>query len=164
MIIIKAVNEADRTQISRLLTENWGSCLIVSRGIVHDASALPGFIAEADGKLAGLITYNIENSECEIVSLDSFLENKGIGISLIDAVVGIARLKNCSRVWLITTNDNTHAIRFYQKRGFRLSNIYLNAIAKSREIKPQIPLLGLDDIPIEHEIEFEKRLDRVLNC
>jgi ribosomal protein S18 acetylase RimI-like enzyme len=64
-------------------------------------------------------------------------------------------MNRCSRVWLVTTNDNTYAIRFYQKQGFNICNIYLNTINKSRELKPEIPLKGFDDIPILHEIEFE---------
>jgi RimJ/RimL family protein N-acetyltransferase len=70
----------------------------------------------------------------------------------------VARLHGCKRVWLITTNDNTHAIRYYQKRGFDLVAIHRNAIDASRKIKPQIPLTGFDGIPILHEIEFEMML------
>jgi ribosomal protein S18 acetylase RimI-like enzyme len=74
---------------------------------------------------------------------------------LIDEVIKKAREKSRGRVWLITINDNTHAIRFYQKRGFSLVGLHINAIQKSREIKPQIPLYGIDNIPILHGIEFE---------
>ncbi|GAE90166.1 acetyltransferase [Acetivibrio straminisolvens JCM 21531] len=59
---------------------------------------------------------------------------------------------------MITTNDNTRAIRYYQKRGFNLCNIYLNSVNEARKIKPQIPLHGYDNIPILHEIEFEMLL------
>jgi ribosomal protein S18 acetylase RimI-like enzyme len=85
-------------------------------------------------------------------------ENCGIGSRLIEEVIKVARKNNCCRVWLITTNDNTRAIRFYQRRGFTMASIHINAIKESRKIKPQIPLLGFDDIPILHEIEFELRL------
>ena len=59
---------------------------------------------------------------------------------------------------MIATNDNIRALRFYQKRGFDLVSIYRFAVNESRKLKPQIPLLGVDDIPILHEIEFEKLL------
>ncbi len=36
--------------------------------------------------------------------------------------------------------------------------LHLNAIEEYRRIKPQIPLIGFDNIPILHEIEFEKAL------
>lgn len=111
-----------------------------------------------DGEVKGIITYNIENNECEIVSLDSLYENVGIGSELINQVVNEANINGCKRVWLITTNDNTHAIRYYQKRGFNMVAIHRNAINESRKIKPQIPITGFDGIPILHEIEFEKML------
>ena len=59
------------------------------------------------------------------------------------------------RIILTTTNDNLSALRFYQKRGFDIFKINLNAVEQSRKIKPEIPLIGMDGIPIKHEIELE---------
>ena len=64
----------------------------------------------------------------------------------------------CRRLWLITTNDNLPALRFYQRRGFVLAALHRDAIAASRRLKPQIPLLGLDNIPIRDELELEMAL------
>lgn len=158
MFVIREINENDKEIVTHLIVENWGSSIIVSKGKVYDVFSLPGFIAESDGKIIGLITYNVHGYECEITTLDSYTENKGIGSRLIEEVIKIARENNCYRIWLVTTNDNTKAIRFYQKRGFTITAIYINAIRKSREIKPQIPLFGFDNIPILHEIVFEQRL------
>ncbi|HWR22695.1 MAG TPA: GNAT family N-acetyltransferase [Feifaniaceae bacterium] len=82
----------------------------------------------------------------------------GVGTALLSAAADYAKTQGCSRLWLITTNDNTRAIRFYQRRGFVMTALHLNAIEDARRMKPQIPLTGLDDIPILHEIEFEKPL------
>ena len=67
----------------------------------------------------------------------------------------IAQAQEFRRVWLITTNDNTPAVRFYQKKGFSLVAVYRNAIEASRKLKPEIPLKGIDGIPIRDEIELE---------
>jgi ribosomal protein S18 acetylase RimI-like enzyme len=158
MFVIREITANDKEVVTQLIAENWGSSIIVSRSKAHDVSTLPGFIAESNKKIAGLITYDIDGDECEITTLDSFIVNRGIGSRLIEEVIKIARENNCCRVWLITTNDNTKAIRFYQKRSFTITAIHIDAIKKSREIKPKIPLFGYDDIPILHEIEFEKRL------
>jgi len=155
---ITDIDAGTRGFIVNYIRNNWGSSLIVTRGKVHNAEVLPGFAAMADDAVKGIITYHIEGNDCEIVSLDSLQENNGIGKALIDQVVHVARLHGCKRVWLITTNDNTHAIRYYQKRGFDLVAIHRNAIDASRIIKPQIPLTGFDGIPILHEIEFEMML------
>ena len=91
----------------------------------------------------------------EIVSLDSFEENLGIGTLLINKAIEFFRQSSFKRLWLITTNDNLNALKFYQKRNFKISNFHLNAIRNSRNIKPSIPKLGYENIPIEHEIELE---------
>ena len=89
----------------------------------------------------------------------SFVEKIGIGATLINKVKGITKSQGCKRIWLITTNDNTHAIRFYQKRGLVLAALYKNAIEESRKLKPEIPFEGFDGIPIRDEIELELVLE-----
>ena len=91
----------------------------------------------------------------EICSLNSFIENKGIGTNLINKVKEYAKQKNCTKLKLITTNDNIRGLEFYQRRGFVFSNIYKNAIENSRKIKPQIPIFADNGLPIRDEIEFE---------
>ena len=152
---IRALNEHDAEWAGRFLIERWGSAYVVSRGTLHDTCALPGFVAEQAGQPVGLVTYHIAGGECEIVTIDSVTPGLGVGSALIDAVQHAARQSGCRRVWLITTNDNTPAIRFYQKRGFALAALHRGAIDAARKLKPEIPPIGLDGIPIRDEIEFE---------
>jgi hypothetical protein len=49
-------------------------------------------------------------------------------------------------------------LRFYQKQGFRLVAVHRNAVEKSRELKPGIPSIGMDGIPIRDEVELEMDL------
>ncbi len=155
MCEITPINEKARNKIVNFIEENWGSTIIVTKGKIHSADKLKGYVFIVNDKIKGLISYCIENNECEIVSLDSLIEHQGIGTNLIDKVIEIAKEHNCKRIWLVTTNDNTKAIRYYQKKGFNIKNIYINSVQESRKIKPEIPLYGFDDIPILHEIEFE---------
>ena len=157
MFDIQPINEQTRGAVVRLVIDSWGSVMIWSKGKLHSARELPGFTAMQGSELKGLITYCIENGECEIVSLDSQVENQGLGTQLIEKVIDEAKKQHCRRVWLITTNANTRAIRFYQRRGFNLAAVRLNAMDEARKIKPQIPLME-DGIPIAHEFEFEKLL------
>jgi GNAT superfamily N-acetyltransferase len=106
----------------------------------------------------GLITYRFGADDCEIVTFNSLIEGQGIGTALIDAVKAVAVEENCTRMWLITTNDNMQALRYYQKRGFRLVAVYPSALDESRKIKPEIPLFGKDGIPLRDEIELEMSL------
>ena len=152
---IKPLNESDKAWVTSLLKEWWAGPKVVTRGKIHQADALPGFIAKLDGRPAGLITYDIVGDRCEIVTMHSQVESRGIGSALINAVKDIAIKAGCQCLWLITTNDNTHALRFYQKRGFSLVAVHRNAIEESRRLKPEIPLIGNDGIPIKDEIELE---------
>jgi len=138
-----------------LLQEWWAGPKIMTRGKVHYADKLPGFVAVQEERPAGLVTYRIDGTGCEIVTMNSLAEGKGIGSALIEAVKNAATKAGCKRLWLITTNDNTKALRFYQKRGFKMAAVYPNAIEKSRHLKPEIPLTGNDGIPIRDEIELE---------
>jgi len=155
---IQEITSEDRTWIAQMLTEHWGSAQVISRGQMHDASKLPGFIVLYKNSPIGLVTYRLAGDECELVTLDSWEENIGAGTILIEAVKQAALKAGCSRLWLITTNDNLHALGFYQKRGFHLVAVRPNALAESRKIKPSIPEIGMHGIPLRDEIELEIQL------
>lgn len=158
MFTIRPAEKEDRNWVAQFLDNQWGSTRIVSRGQVYLAHLLPGFIAMKDNEPVGLITYRFEEGECEIMTIDSTIEGKGIGTALIEAVKQAVTLEGCKRIWLITTNDNMKGLRFYQKRGFSLVAVYPNALEQSRKLKPEIPLFGMDGIPLRDEIELEMRL------
>ena len=149
------ITENNRNEVNQILINEWEATDIIIRGKIIDGTKLDGFLAIKDNKIIGLITYIMEENECEICSLNSFIENKGIGTNLINTVIQYAKTNKCLRVKLITTNDNIRGLEFYQRRGFLLSNIYKNAIENSRKIKPQIPLFADNGLPISDEIEFE---------
>ncbi|MDM5227370.1 GNAT family N-acetyltransferase [Cytobacillus sp. NJ13] len=155
-----AVEDLPKNKIIGFFKLHWGSPEMVTSSGIYDCSALDGFALVDEGeKIIGLITYLIKGNECEIISLDSLEEGKGIGTSLVQKVENLAIKKNCKIVKLITTNDNLLALKFYQKRGFILSKIILNAVEKARTVKPEIPLIGYDGIPIRDEIELIKVLN-----
>jgi len=154
-LTIRPADKADRNWVAEFLDEHWGSTRIVTRGQVYLAHLLPGFIAEQDGERVGLITYRFDDDSCEIMTINSLVEGQGIGTGLIETVRNAVAEEGCKRIWLITTNDNLPALRFYQKRGFHLVAVYPNALDQSRKIKPEIPLFGIEGIPLRDEIELE---------
>ncbi|MEK9199685.1 GNAT family N-acetyltransferase [Ureibacillus sp. 179-F W5.1 NHS] len=156
---VVAINELSKEKVIEFFKEHWGSPqMVISTGI-YDCSTLDGFAVLKEDKIIGLITYDIQNGECEIISLDSVEEGKGIGSALVQEVERLALNKNCNVLKLVTTNDNLLALKFYQKRGFILSQIFNNAVEKARKLKPEIPLIGNDGIPIRDEIELKKFLN-----
>jgi ribosomal protein S18 acetylase RimI-like enzyme len=155
---VRPTIEADKDWITSFLEKHWGSTRAVTRNRLFFANENPGYVAIKDDKPIGLITYELLGDECEITTLNSLTEQKGIGTALINAVKDTALQAGCSRLLVITTNDNTHAIRFYQRYGFTIATIYPNSMEEARKIKPEIPLTGNDGIPLRDEIEFEIHL------
>jgi hypothetical protein len=129
---VRAFAEDDRPWAIDRMRERWGSEVVVVRGKARDASLLEGFVAEIDGEPTGLATFETRGAECELVTLDSLQEGIGVG----------------------SANDNVRALGFYQRRGFVLIAFRKSAVEKSRRIKPEIPELGFDDIPIRDELEL----------
>ena len=158
--VIRELVDSDRAWAAGVLCEHWGSPQIVTRGVVHEADRLHGLVAWRGGERVGLATYRIDALRCELVSLNALLEKQGLGTALLSAVTQAARAAGCRRLWLVTTNDNTAALRFYQKRGFRIVAVHRNALAESRRLKPEMPLIGSDGIPLCDEIELESMLDQ----
>ncbi|GAB4482887.1 MAG: GNAT family N-acetyltransferase [Anaerolineae bacterium] len=157
-VSIVPLEEGDRGWLVALLDEGWGGSLMVSRGRLHNCLALPGLLARLDEVRAGVLLYHIEGAACEVVLLQSVIEGQGVAAALIAAAAQAARAAGCERLWLVTTNDNTPALRFYQRRGFRLAALHPGAVDEARRLKPSIPLYGVDGIPIRDEIELEMAL------
>jgi len=149
------ITEENRQEINALILNTWYSTEMIVRGKIIDMTKLEGIVAYDNEAIVGLVTYYIENKYLEVVSIDSFNENQGVGTELTKRVIEVAKSKGCQKVKLITTNDNFKALAFYQKRGFELVCIYKNAVEKARDIKPEIPIIGLGGIPIRDEIELE---------
>jgi ribosomal protein S18 acetylase RimI-like enzyme len=153
--VIREKTVSDSAALDALWTERYGSSRIVSRGHVYSALELPGFVAADDSKMLGAVTYARLLGEIEVVTLDSLAAGRGFGTALLDAVASIGRAERLGRLFLITTNDNVHAIDFYRRRGWRIRSFYEGAVDEARKKKPEIPLIGENGIPIHDEIEFE---------
>jgi len=157
-MITRPMTDEDRAWAHALIDREWNGLSMVSRGVLYDMREFPGVVAWRDGVRVGLATYRLDSAECEIMSLNSLIEGVGIGTALLQAVAEVARAAGCQRVFLITTNDNTPALRFYQRRGFRLAALRPGALDAARRLKPEIPAIGLDGIPLRDEIELERAL------
>lgn len=154
-IVIRPVEQLDREYVGEFLDRIVHYRLVVSRGKLHKANELHGLLAVDDGEIAGLLTYDIVSDAFEVVTLHAAVPGRGTGSRLLEAAREQARALGCRRLWLITTNDNQPAIGFYQSRGMRLVAVHTNALDRSRQLKPEIPLVGIGDQPIRDEIEFE---------
>jgi len=155
MKIISLTSEY-KEETERIAAGTWGSIHVAAHHELFDLRELPCFIAVSDKQeVIGYCYYRITDNECEIMAIESVVKNNGVGSVLINATVATAKNENCERIYVNTSNDNTHALRFYQRRGFAMCAVRWNELDYLRTIKPTIPLTGDDDIPLQHEIELE---------
>jgi ribosomal protein S18 acetylase RimI-like enzyme len=152
---VRRLTPNDLPRLHEFWREHWGDDFMVSRGNIYRPEQLEGFVVEDEAAWVGLLTFFIKDQELEVTSLDSLRAGQGIGTQLMNAVLKEAQERNCQRIFLITTNDNLNALGFYQKRGFELVTIYRGALNETRKLKPQIPLIGYNNIPLRDEIELE---------
>lgn len=152
------ITDLNRDVVNAFIKQHWYTMTMIIRGIEIDMTKVEGFYFREGKSIIGLVTYLVYDNIFEIISLDSLRENQGIGSELLELAVDEANKRGCRKVVLITTNDNINAIRFYQKRGFDMVRLFHNSIDISRKMKPEIPIIGENSIPLRHEIEFERIL------
>lgn len=156
--LIVDIDNSYRETVRQLLSDSWGTDFMVTKGQIHHYKDLDGYLAMDNDKIVGVLTFSKFNDEVEIISLDSFKKNTGVGTALLNKVTEFAKQNSIKRLWLITTNDNLNALRFYQKRNWSITAIHKDAVTKARKIKPTISITGYYDIPLRHEIELEYEL------
>ena len=149
------VDDVIRKKIQPILDNTWGSPYLAVNGKLWDSRTMPGFVAVSAEEVIGYLLYEQHDGECEIMVLESVIHNNGIASALIERVKQTAKSSGVSKVIVQTSNDNTHAFRFYQRRGFTIREIRLGALDDARRLKPSIPLIGEEGIPLRDEIEFE---------
>ena len=148
----------DRAALEAFLHRH--NALRVARGgELLDASDHPALLAWSGEELVGAATYAINGADCELLTLHARRQFEGTGSALLSALQGIARSAGCTRLSVVTTNDNVDALRFYQRRGFRLARLRPGAVDESRAaLKPEIPTSGSHGIPLRDELVLEMDL------
>jgi ribosomal protein S18 acetylase RimI-like enzyme len=154
MIEIKRLEDTSRDWAKEAFLKWWTVPFVVSHEKRLYFDDMPGFVAFLDGEPSGLLTYDINGREFEVATINSAVQDKGIGRALMEAAVAEAKKRNCKKVWLTTTNANINALRFYQRVGMRVAAWRIGEMEEARRLKPQIPL-EQDGIPIRDEVVME---------
>ncbi|WP_425760479.1 GNAT family N-acetyltransferase [Micromonospora sp. DT231] len=156
---VRAARSAERAAVDALHEREWGGPYVVAHDTRHDVRTLPTLVAVDGAAVLGALTYRTDEDGLEVVTLVAASPGGGVGTALLEAVTSIAAEAGLARVWLITSNDNLRALRFYQRRGMRLVHVDRGAVDRARRLKPEIPLVGEDGIPLHDELVLERRTD-----
>jgi N-acetylglutamate synthase-like GNAT family acetyltransferase len=154
-IKIRLTTPSDKDRISELMEKYWGGEPLVIRAKNYYPSRLDGILALRGEEIIGFLFFDIQDSACEIIVFEVFDKTKGLGTTILEKLKDLAKHKGCKRIFLMTTNDNLDALRFYQRRGFHICAVHIDSVKESRKMKPGIPMNGEYGIPIRDEIDLE---------
>ncbi|HEY5071256.1 MAG TPA: GNAT family N-acetyltransferase [Caulobacteraceae bacterium] len=155
MIEVREALGPGRRQWLAKLVEAWGDPIIAG-GEAYRLDECTLFVA---GRGEGLAAIDRRSAPiAELVAINAFVARQGIGTALIEHVSAELRAGGFRQLRLTTTNDNLDALRFYQRRGFRLTALRPGAVDEARRRKPSIPLVGDHGVPIRDEIDLVRDL------
>jgi ribosomal protein S18 acetylase RimI-like enzyme len=158
-IAVRELQATDAAYQRAALVRHTAGPLIASRGRLYDGMAFGGHLAVLDGEPVGVaVVRPDDDGSAEVLFIATDRPGAGVGAALLTACADGARAAGAERVWLVTTNDNTPAIRFFQRQGWDLVALHHGAVSASRARKPTIPRWGHAGSEIRHELVFELRL------
>lgn len=146
----------DKTELCRIMLASWGSHSMMIDLHVYDVAEIDALgLFDGSGKTAALASWTVRGDSAYLCALHSLKPGEGVAIQMLDAVIFAARKAGAKKLKAMLTNDNMPGMIFYQRRGFRLSGLYLEAIDHYRSVVPDIIKTGYKDIPIHDAIELE---------
>lgn len=146
----------DKSELLRIMMAAWGSHRMMIDLHVYDVAEIDALgLYETDGSTAALASWTVRGETAYLCALHSLKPGEGVAIRMLDAVLFAARKARAKKLKAMLTNDNMPGLTFYQRRGFRLSGLYLEAIDAYRSIVPTIIKTGYKDIPVHDAIELE---------
>lgn len=149
---------ADATFIDEQWRRLWG-LPVVSLDREYQPTDVEGLVYRDDGGAPrGLVTWYVGGDRAEIVSVDAFEQGRHVGGRLLNGAEEEMRRRGAKRATIMTTNDNLRAIAFYVRHGYRIVAVHLDAMDRVRQLKPEVPKTGHDDLPLQDVIELVKQL------
>lgn len=138
----------DAEWLAERFAADWGDETIVLNGVSRRLTDMRCLVAVAGNARQGYLVYDQQGDRTEIVALAATEPGRSAGRLLIDALDHLVG----GRLWLVTTNDNLGAQRFYERLGFTTVEVRRGAVDRSRAVKPSIPLVGDAGVEIHDEI------------
>ena len=155
---VRDFEAADHAWARRLIGAHQGGDHRVARlGELLDPTEQEGIVAELDGRPIGLLTVHETDRGLEVLTLHSEVGGVGAGTRLLETALRVAEASHAPRLWLVTTDANLDAIRWYLRRGLTVARVHPGAVDADRAtIKPTIPATNPEnERPIRDLIELE---------
>lgn len=149
--------DGDRARIAALFLVDFGRSKLVAFGEQFQAETVAAIVADMDGDLAGALAYRLHGETLQIVALatDPEWQRSGVGARLVDHAELVARRAGANQVAVATTNDNLPALYFYQRRGYRLTEVLADVVTTTAG---ESGVAGFAGIPMRDEFHLVKAL------
>ena len=156
-VLVREATDRDRSSARELFQRDFGRTKVVAFGEVMDIDQMPALVAVMHTDPSGALAYRLLGDALHIVALatDPMWQRSGVGGYLVAEAELLARRLKLTRLVVATTNDNLPALYFYQRRGYRLTDLVPGSITAHTHQE----LAGFAGIPVLDEIRLEKRLD-----
>src|SRR5262245_30160162 len=129
-VLVREATDTDRAAARELFERDYGRTKIVAFGELMDIDQMPALVAIMYKDPSGALAYRLLGNALHIVALatDPTWQRSGVGSYLLAEAELIARRLRLERIVVATTNDNLPALYFYQRRGYRLTDLVCDGV------------------------------------
>jgi GNAT superfamily N-acetyltransferase len=132
-LAVREATPADREEIRKLTAHfktGSGHCLL---GGEYNVAELPAYVVASNNHIAGLLSYALEDDALSVASFGVLPGYQGLGAGkmLVEAAKLKAAAEGKTTINVGVSNDDLPAIYFYQRNGFRIWDVKLDAILAS---------------------------------
>jgi len=153
---VRAAQPEDYSTVKEMALMYWGETEVMCFDRMYDVLKLPALLAVSDGRVAGVLSYAVEEDRLVIVMLNVHPEWQGrtTARSLLAMAEEEARKRDLLRLVVSTSNDDLPALYLYQRWGFVITDVKAGLIlAHHGHEQP-----GFASIPVRDEIRLERCL------
>jgi ribosomal protein S18 acetylase RimI-like enzyme len=156
-VLTREATPADQRSVLELFRRDFGRTSIATFGEVVPLESTAAIVADMQGEISGALAWRPRENALQIVALatDPMWQRSGVGGYLVAEAEVVARRNGADRIVLATTNDNLPAFYFYQRRGYRITEVVRDAWRDHAEL---VIAAGFGDIPVLDELRLEKKL------
>jgi GNAT superfamily N-acetyltransferase len=155
-VFVREATDADRPAVRTLFESDFGRTKIVAFGEVMDVDQTPALVALMTEDLSGALAYRLFGDALHVVALatDPMWQRSGVAGHLVAEAELLARRLSLQRIVVATTNDNLPALYFYQRHGYRMTDLVPGSIVAHTGQD----IAGFAGIPVRDEVRLEKKL------
>ena len=156
-VLVRPAEEKDRARVQELFISDFGHLTIVAFGQEMHADQEAALVADMKDDIGGALAWRRYGEAFHIVALatDPMWQRSGVGGYLVAEAELLARREGLTRVITATSNDNLPSLYFFQRHGYRITEVAPDAFARLSKV-PSAP--GFAGIQVLDEIRLEKRL------